>query len=163
MKAKSKLTEKQKNALIEKAKKNNVEYRKKVQHLVDSNKKLLEVPEDTVYIGAGEVEFAVFIAYGVLTFDITFVGSPSGTLSFSGNDWGLGLGAWEGEGAAIFSLPPNELVGFGSAIVIVGGADENAFTVNCYDSNGTYYGNITGIADGAGVVAATIGGTYTWG
>lgn len=156
------LTPERKEALIARAKKVNADHRQKVQHFIDANKKLIEADADAVYAGGGEVSFAVFIAYGVLSFDTAFVGSPSGTLSFEGSDWSFGLGAWEGFGAAVFTLPPDQLSGNGSVTVVAGGAGENGFTLMVLDGNGVLYGNITGVAEGAGVAGGNISGTFSW-
>lgn len=157
----AKLSPEKRDALIARAKAVNADHRRKVQHFIDSNQKLLDA-DDSAYGGGGEVEFAVFIAYGVLSFDSVFVGSPSGTLSFEGTDWSFGLGAWDGFGAAVFSLPPDQLSGNGSVTVVAGGAEENIFTLFVYDGNGTLYGNITGVAEGAGIGGGNISGSFSW-
>ncbi len=149
-------------SLIARAKASNVDYRRKVQHFIDAHQKLLTAPADSTYLGAAEVEFAVFIAYGILSFTVAFVGNPSGVLSFSGNDWSWGLGAWEGNGAAIFNLPPNQLNGSGSATVTALAYEEGGFLITCSDANNTQYGSITGVAEGGGVAYANISGSYSW-
>jgi hypothetical protein len=156
----AKLSPQKKDTLIIRAKKLNADHRQRVQHFVDSNQKLLEA--DATYLGAGEVTFAVFIAYGVLSFNIDFAGTPSGTLSFEGTDWSFGLGGWEGAGAAVFSLPPDQLSGNGSVTVVAGGFEANAFTLFVYDGNGVMYGNVTGVAEGVGIAGGNISGTFTW-
>ena len=152
----------QKEALAARAEQVNASQRSKVQQFVDSHQPVLAAESNAVYVGGGEVEFAVFVAYGILTIDSLFVGTPSGTLSFSGNDWSFGLGAWEAYGVASFVLPPNQLTGHGSVTVVAGGVEEGAFTLMVYDGNGVYYGNITGIAEGAGIAGGNIGGAFTW-
>lgn len=151
-----------KNALITRAKQVNTDHLQKVQHFVDTNQKLLKADPGTVYLGGGEIEMAVFFAYGILSITSAFVGNPSGVLTFEGHDWSFGLGAWEGMGAAVFTLPPNQLSGLGSITVVAGGVEENAFTLMAYDRNGVMYGNITGFAEGAGLAGGNISGSFSW-
>jgi len=148
--------------LITRAKAANVDYRRKVQHFIDSHQKLLAAPADGTYLGGGEIEFIVFIAYGILEFTLVFPGNPAGVLSFSGNDWSWGLGGWEGYGAAVFNLPPNQLNGSGSATVTAAAYEEGGFLITCYDSNNVQYGTISGVAEGGGLATGNISGTYSW-
>jgi hypothetical protein len=151
-----------KNALITRAKQVNAAHRQRVQQFVDTNQKLLKADPGTVYLGGGEITMGVLIAYGLLSVTSAFVGNPSGVLTFEGHDWSYGLGAWEGYGAAVFTLPPNQLTGAGSITVVAGGLEENAFTLMVYDRNGLLYGNITGIAEGGGLAGGNISGSFSW-
>jgi len=150
----------QKEALIARGKKANADHRRRVQHFIDSNQKLLD--SDTIYVGGGTVSLDVFVAYGILGFNIDFVGTPSGTLSFEGTDWTFGLGAWGAYGVATFNLPPDQLSGNGSVVVGAEGEGGAGVQLFVYDGNGVQYGSITCGGVGVGAAVGNISGSFTW-
>jgi hypothetical protein len=155
---------KKRAALVARAKEVNLDHRRKVQHFIDSNKKLLDAEPDA-YAGGGLVTFVVFLFYGVLGFEIIFEDDAQGTLGFSGTDYTAGLAAWAGFGNAVFSLSPIQLAaqGSGTVIVLASGLGQGYFELICLDSKGVQYGTISGFTNaGYGVAVGSVGGNYTW-
>lgn len=111
----------------------------------------------TLYPAHGQVTFATAFIWGTVAADLTF--DTGEKMHFDGKHWGIGLGGGTSYGAAVFSIPPRELVGGGTYEVHSQATVGGYVQVNFFKNN-TPVGTFTGAA--LAVNLSIGGGSGTW-
>lgn len=130
-----------------------------LRSVADANRALIDAKASTTYEAYGQINFATALIWGVTEARLTFSDGDV-KLRFYGEQWGLGFGAGTSFGAAVFAVPPQQLIGtecaFQASSVAVGAG---GVTVT-WLQNGRFLGTFVGGSLGIG--ASNTGGHGKW-